>query len=240
MKFHSVVTTGLLLAFVAYVTNGCQSSATPGEESKQTHNLRAVKPVLEPMPNYAWEQTRDNVGITLAVEPVGTAVVYERSLKQVIELFGSGEGKLYTITDRPSSLVLAPEDCALQLHVTNNLSHVLRFHGAVLSLSVDGRAIPLDESKQNEFLRAVLTPYTALDVTIPVAKWSVLQNASTVNFSIYDVITAVDAANNPTKRTTFEWLFAVRPTEVTQDVPVRVTKERMSEPEAQRQPKYVR
>jgi len=224
----------LIASIVLLVVVGCQPK-NPSEEIPQTIDLTTVKPTLEPLEGYPWEQTKDNVTITIAPEPIEPSCVYQRSLKGVYELFKSADANpLYKVTDTPSRLELSPDHLILKLNTTNNLSHVLRFHGAVPTLTIDGKAIPISEQTKNELIRAVLTPYTTLDLTIDGPSLSTLESASTLNFAIYDVITAVDEANNPTKRTTFEWIFSVRPTEISKSFTVRKLKERYGDAQAAR------
>ena len=226
---------GLMLALVV----GCGSMTAPKDETPSTTTLACIKPVLEPAEGYPWMQTRDNVTIDLGIEPVREQCVYQQNLKEKWELIKVGEEKKYEITLQPYSIKLDPNRAVFRLNVTNNLNHVLRFHGAVPALTVDGRAIPIDDTKQRELLQAVLTPYATLDLTLPGPSFEDMEKASTVTFAIYDVITEVDEANNPTKRTAFEWILAVRPQEVTKTLPIQKREERMLETAAKALPKYV-
>jgi hypothetical protein len=217
----------IIIGSILCILFGCVPS-TPKEEIKQDVILSIAKPTLEPVEGYPWELTKENVTITIAPEPVEAACVYLRSLKKkftLIKVNDDGTDEFY-VKDTPDHLVLDPDHLILKLNVTNNLSHVLRFHGAVPTLTVDGKNLPIDEKTKDELLRAVLTPYTTLDLTIDCIALSSLENAKTVNFAIYDVITEVDAANNPTKRTTFEWIFSVRPVNVEKSFSVRTMKKR--------------
>lgn len=219
--------------FVLICLLGCQPPSGNDEES-QAAILKTTKPTFEAVEGYPWEQTKENVTITIAPEPVEVTCVYQRSLKKKFKLIKVNDNGTdeYNITDKPVRLELSPNRLKLNLSVTNNLSHVLRFHGAVPTLNVDGKNLPIDEETKNELLRAVLTPYTNLDLTIDCIRLSALENAKTVTFAIYDVITAVDAANNPTKRTTFEWIFSVKPVAVEKSFAARKSKNRYTPDQA--------
>jgi hypothetical protein len=216
-------------------TTGSKKAAQPAELIP----LTASVPTLETVEGYPWELTKDAVTIKLAPVPFEHKAVYERSLKEAFELIKPDDRKLYKITDRPHHLKITPDTLILKLHVVNNLSHVLRFHGAVISCNVDGKSLPLDEATQNELLRAVLTPYASLDVTIKGPTVSNIEKASTLNFAIYDVITEVDAANNPTKRTTFEWIFSIRPQQVEDKYEIKTSSQRLSEIDASHLSRYI-
>jgi hypothetical protein len=116
---------------------------------------------------------------------------------------------------------------------------VLRFQVAVISCNLYGKSLPIDEQTQNELLRAVSSPYANLDVNIkgPIAE--MLEKASTLSFAIYDVITEVDAANNPTKRTTFEWIFSVRPQQVSEQYQVRESQQRFTPAQVSQMAQYI-
>ncbi len=203
----------------ALLMAGCATTGGPKETKPAAlTSVNGTIPTLEPVTGYEWEQTKDAVTIKLAPVPFTHKVAYQRTVKEargLAALFETSDGrKLYDATDQPHHLVVEPDYLRLKLHIVNNLSHVLRFHGAVLSMSADGKSLPLDETTQNELLRAVLTPYASLDVTISGPGVTQLPATTTLSFAIYDVITEVDAANNPTKRTTFEWIFSVRPQQI--------------------------
>ena len=205
--------------------------------------LSATIPTLEPVDGYPWEATKDAVTIKLAPVDFDHKPIYERTLKLQFELLTQvdalgNSSRLYKVTDRPDHLKSTPDTLNLKLHVTNNLSHVLRFQGAVVSLKLDGKSLPIDETTQDELLRAVLTPYANLDVSLAGPSVEALQKASTLDFAIYDVITEVDAANNPTKRTTFEWIFSVRPQQVQDNYQVVSGSKRFTDTQIGQMSKY--
>ena len=215
----------------------CSPTET-AEEAPRNFTVTCTKPVLEPQEGYPFSQTRDNVTIALSQEPINHRLVYERELKQVFELFKNSEGNKYKVSERPHHFNLEPDNLRLKLDVTNNLSHVLRFNGAVLTMAVDGKNVPISERTQNELLQAVMTPYTTMTVPVEGPALEHCMGASTLQLSIYDVITEVDAANNPTKRTNFEWIFALRPESVSETHLMRTREERMTEIQASRYAKY--
>lgn len=223
----------IIISFVLLYLFGCMPPS-PKDEINQNISLSITKPTLEPVAAYPWELNKDNVTMTIAPKPVEEKCVYQRSLKKRFKLIKTNNDNTdeYDVIDKPTRLELSPDRLILKLNVTNNLSHVLRFHGAVPTLTVDGKNLPIDENTKNELLRAVLTPYTTLDLTVDCIELSAIENAKTVNFAIYDVITEVDAANNPTKRTTFEWIFSVRPVNVTKDFSMRKNKKQYTPDQA--------
>lgn len=225
-----------LLLIISCATTGKQKESKPAPQT----TVSGTVPVLEPVTGYDWEQTKDAVTIKLTPVPFDHKVAYGRSLKEIVEIIGPNDGrKPYKLTETPDHLVIQPDILLLKLHIVNNLSHVLRFHGAVISCNIDGKSLPVDETTQNELLRAVMTPYASLDVSIKGPAAQSIEKAATFTFSIYDVITEVDAANNPTKRTTFEWIFSIRPQQIEESREVRTKKIRLSPEELRTMPQYV-
>ena len=51
-------------------------------------------------------------------------------------------------------------------------------------------------------------------------------------FSIYDVVTEVDEANNPTKRTNFEWVFTYATESLTKDIEITRYEQNMTREQA--------
>jgi hypothetical protein len=51
---------------------------------------------------------------------------------------------------------------------------------------------------------------------------SVLPDNSTIGLFLYDMVTATDAAGNPTKRTNFEFYYTLSRQQKSQDMPVTV------------------
>ncbi len=221
------ITAFLLLAVLLVLS--CASAKKPKEQGPpKLVTLSGVVPTLEPAEGYAYDLTKEAVTINLTVEEFIHKPVYERSLEEQFELVRVNSEKKYKVTETPHHLMISPDNLTMTLHVVNGLNHVLRLNGSVLSLKIDGKSVAIDNTTVNEFTRAVLTPYEDMDVTLTGPEVEAITNASTVIFSIYDVITAVDEANNPVKRTNFEWVFSVRPQKVSEELPVNVKEQRLS------------
>jgi hypothetical protein len=226
MKHYATVFS--TLAFIGLVAGCAATSKSSAPKPVENVTLTATVPALEPLEGYPWEQTKDAVTVTLTPEPFIHKIMYERSLVEKFEMIKVNQSTKYEVTERPHAIVVKPDRLFLHLHAVNNLSHVLRFHGCVISLQADGKNLPVDPQTVEEFTKAVLTPYASFDATLNGPETKQLAGVNTITFAIYDVITAVDAANNPTKRTTFEWIFSVRPQNVRDALPVKVREERLS------------
>lgn len=207
--------------------------------------LTGSMPVLDTVTGYPWHQTQGGVTIKLVPVPFESHVLYHTSLKEKSKgLFEdlledkNNPSTKYSITEEPIAYRFKPESLSFQLHITNQMNHVLRFGGSVLSFTADGKSLPVNTVSQEEFLKALILPQSSIDLTIvgpqvnsampsgaeimslkflremnDTAK-SFLVSAKTITFAIYDVPIEVDAANNPTKKATFEWIFANNPKSV--------------------------
>ena len=202
-------------------------------------------PVLDTLPGYPWQQTRGGVTVKLVPVPFEAKPIYHRTvLAKPKGMFDISSSITYKVTETPATYVIEPNLLTFQLHITNQLNTVLRLAGAIISFTADGKSLPVDTSTQNQLLKAIILPQGSLDLTIKgpsvgsripthgdygsnilgeytgpsipldTAK-TLLDTAKVITFAIYDMTVEVDAANNPTKRATFEWLFANKPSEVT-------------------------
>lgn len=230
----------LSILLVIFALTLCHTAIAKEKKPKEQKmlTLEANIPTLEPVEGYPWDQTKDAVSIKLTPEPFVHKVQYERSLKEKREFIKVNSNTKYEITETPNGFVVRPGRLMLQIHAVNNTSHVLRFHGSVVDLKADGKSLPIDPTTVEELTKAVLTPYSAIDVTLTGPEVDNLAQTKTIIFAIYDVITEVDAANNPTKRTTFEWIFSVRPRVVREELAVEVREERLSDAQVRSLEKY--
>ena len=216
-----------------------------GDTPPENITLTARKPVLDTVTGYPWEQTKDGVTIKLVPLPFEPKVVYRKTVKEKPKgLFSisTGNTEKYVITDEPMGYIFKPDSLTFQLHITNHLTHVLRFAGCVLSFVADGKSLPINTHTQDDLLKAIILPQGSLDVTLmgPQActdrvgdtTKTLLDTSKTIMFSFFDVTTEVDAANNPTKKSTFEWIFAINPVKVSGIFEKTVVEEKLLPSEA--------
>ncbi len=227
-----------LLLLVVVATSAFLLLGGKKEQPPKQIPLGGQMVVLDTVAGYSWEQTKDGVTIKLVPVPFEWHVVYHKTVREKPKgLFSVsvGNGVKYVITDDPAGYLFKPDSLTFQLHVTNHMTHVLRFAGSLVSFVADGKSLPLNTRTQDDLLKAVILPQGSLDLIImgppclpqlsgDTTK-SVLVTAKTITFSLYDVTTEVDAANNPTKKATFEWIFANTPRSLFDSFPQMVTEE---------------
>lgn len=223
------------------------ASAGKKEPESTPVTLSCKVPVLDTVSGYPWEISKDGVTIQLLPVRFEPVVAYHRTLKikpKGILSLSSGTAEKYIVTEEPVGYLYKPDTMSFQLHITNHMTHVLRFQGCVTSFVVDGKSLPFDSKAQEGLLTAVVLPQGSMDVTLKgpqVGRTSfsdsvktLLDTAKIIQFSIFDVTTEVDAANNPTKRATFEWIFANNPRPVSGTFQKTVTEAKLEAPDAQK------
>lgn len=211
-----------LLALVLAV--GEAGAGKKKEPVSESVFLSGRLPVLDTVPGYPWQQTQGGVTIKLVPVPFEENVAYYKTVREKPKgLFsiGTGNAVTYLVTEEPKTYLFKPDSLTFQLHITNQMNHVLRFSGSILSFTADGKSLPVNTRTQDELLKAIILPQGSLDITLMGPQVNndrvmdtmktLLDTAKTITFAIYDVAIEVDAANNPTKRATFEWIFANKP-----------------------------
>lgn len=134
------------------------------------------------------------------------------------------------ITEAPS-YDLEPPNVLFQLRVTNHLGKVLRLQGVAITFAVNGDLIPTDYAQNNLNAQIILPEKSWEGVlqgpkietaqvkepaqpagqkvgTKPSAEAVITKGSGTLLVGLYDVITELDEASNPKKRSNFEWVFA--------------------------------
>ena len=103
--------------------------------------------------------------------------------------------------------VVTPGQLRFTLTVNNKLDHLFRGAGSLVSLNVAGNTTALDQSGYAELLNLILPPRAQNQINIVGPSLESLPPQGTIGVFVYDVVTQVDAAGNPTKRENFEWYF---------------------------------
>lgn len=231
----------LIFGFLALITLAGSVNAGKDKGPAVDSVFLACKiPTLDTVPGYPWQETKGGVSIRLEPLQFEPVVVYHKTLKEKpkgLLSLSTGNAKTYIITEEPIAYLFKPDSLTFRLHITNQMNHVLRFAGSILSFTADGKNLPLNTRTQDELLKAIILPQGSLDITImgPAVNpehimdttKTLLDTAKTIVFSIYDVTIEVDAANNPTKKATFEWIFANKPENLSGKFPKTTTEEKL-------------
>jgi hypothetical protein len=207
---------------------GCAGTAPKMKESvHQTASLE--KPAVTLASGYQFAKTVDGVMISVTPTPFEELQLVKREMQEKPSTFLINDLVKWEITDTPV-YVCRPTFLEFSVKVTNNLDHVLRLAGAVVTVSVDGKPFPASGVEDME--RIVLVPGQSWEGVLNGPQCGVLPDDANLVFSVYDVVTAVDAANNPTKRTNFEWVFTYATESLTKDIEVKRYEQNMTREQA--------
>ncbi len=147
-------------------------------------------------------------GISISVAP-GSYTTDRRSKVQRTEYrpFLAGEDTRYFhVTEQPY-VVVKPSTLQFEVVITNSLDRVFRGAGAVLSMSYNGQSVAVPQEGTAEFLNVTVIPRGRVELSITGPPLQALQDSGVVALFIYDVVTEVDDAGNPTKKDNFVWYY---------------------------------
>jgi hypothetical protein len=171
--------------------------------------------------------TQAKGGISLTVEPFEYTPKIEEAVSFDPQSLGAYRAdqqvfcKMFT-----SSVSVVPDQISFTIAIENGLERVFRGTGflgagAVISLRIDGKRIAFDQSGITELLDVVVLPEEKGQVTIYGPNISTLGESGTIDFLVYDVVTAVDAAGTPTERQNYAWHYDYTVASNSKTVPIR-------------------
>ena len=156
-------------------------------------------------------QIRKKDGIRVSVVPYqfNAKTVAYREYRDVPTLFVV-KNQYRGETRQIPSVQIDPGNLRFKVRINNRLERVLRLAGAVVAYEVAGRTENVASANYQEFLNGIILPRQEAEFDLGGPALSVLKDQTTMGLFIYDVVTATDAAGNPTQRSNFEWYFTVR------------------------------
>ena len=207
---------------------GCAGTAPKMKESvHQTATLE--KPAVTLAPGYEYTKTVDGVSIVVTPTPFEELELTKRVMLEKPSVFLVNNLVKWDITDTPV-YVCRPTNLEFAVKVTNNLNHVLRLAGSVVTVSVDGKPFPASGVEDME--RIVLVPGQSWEGVLNGPQCNAMPKNANLVFSVYDVVTAVDEANNPTQRTNFEWVFTYSTEMLEKEIEVKRYEQNMTREQA--------
>lgn len=143
-----------------------------------------------------------------------------------------------------------PGNLQFKVKITNHLGKVLRLQGVALQFTKDGESVPTD-NVQNELNKVMILPEKSWEGTLhgPTLelfglKKQVVAGGDPTNLpefaakegnlflGLYDVVTELDQASNPVKRSNFEWIFGYKTGYGVEDATAMKIKGRLTEEQA--------
>ena len=227
----------LLCSVIAASVSG-EIQAGRKKEDKDNVEKRAfqiLKPSvdLSPAEGYAAAQEIGGVGIELSYRPFTVKPMYFVSVQERSTMFESLTG-VRVGTAAPVYIGVLPfyqvdpENVKLGLKITNHLGRVLRLEGVALQFVKDGESLATDTAANPTLNKLIILPEKSWEGTLegpPLTAFGLKEfDARTTSagllegetvasegvllVGIYDVITEVDEASAPKKRSNFEWVFS--------------------------------
>lgn len=196
---------------LAILITACAANAAvdptprPSTATVKVPVLRASDPSQE-------TQEKDGIRVVATIEPFTVRRVSRKEYRSVPQLISIGAGRPVDRRETTSPVV-EPEALRIKLRIANRLGRIVRLAGAVVSFQVSGRTIAVPQERMASFLSGIVLPRqeNEFDLTGPDLAQLVGPNfdrlpgdTASVALLLYDVVTATDAAGNPTKRSNFE------------------------------------
>ncbi|MEO0228187.1 MAG: hypothetical protein ABIL70_09090 [candidate division WOR-3 bacterium] len=186
------------------------------QKPKKLEPIDVSYTVPEILPVDSAQQMQERSGIKISITPVAFSA--ERKIKATYEQ----KPTLLVINDQYNFdkreipyYDVSPETLIFKLKLYNNLGHVFRPAGTVVSFLVDGKMVALDKAGYENFLSAIILPRQEQEYEIIGPPIATLPDSCTIAFLLFDMITQTDAAGNPTEKTNFEWYYTYRAKKVT-------------------------
>jgi hypothetical protein len=205
------------------------ATTPPKPEVPATTTVELKKPTLTLAPNYQYEREVDGVLITLTPVEFSEKEYVQREIEEKPSILTVGGVYTYDVVEKPV-FQYEPENLNFKLSLTNRLDHVLRMKDCVVSFTIDGK--PYAGLDVDELTGSVLVPNQSYEGEVDGPAYAELKNPCNIVFSIYDVVTQVDAANNPTKRTNFEWVLTYNVNNVQKEAQIKHYEKKMTREQA--------
>jgi len=210
---------------------GCATTQKP-KESPSIKVMYGV-PTLTPAENTSQDLEKHGIRISLLPYTFSATRKFRRQYKRLPTLFVVNDQYSFERKEVPYYEV-TPEQVKFKVKVYNNLGHVLRLAGTVISFQVAGKMVALDKSGYEDFLNGIILPRQEMEYEIVGPSINSLPDSCTIALLLYDIVTKTDAAGNPTERTNFEWYYSYSKEIVTELETVNVQKVMMTPAEARK------
>jgi hypothetical protein len=188
---------------------GCGLAAQTKAPPRASSTTVSYKmPAVTPMAESQEAQEKDGVVISVSTTPFAASKVSCTEYAQApTDWIVNGQYN-YDAKTRPSYTV-SPGRMQFKVKVINNLPQVLKLAGTLVRFQVDGKDISLqDDEAVKSFLDGILAPREQRDYEITGPDISALPDRANISLGFYSVVTATDAAGNPSKRSNYEWLYS--------------------------------
>ena len=194
---------------------GCATVPTAGGPSVTTTPVNFKMPTIASVDPGKENQERDGVRVIASAMPFRLERVVRTEYRPVRSTLILGnqapvDRRVISIPD------IQPEQLVFKIRINNRLPRVLRLAGTVVAFQVAGRNVNVPQDRYADFVNGIVLPQqeTELELRGP----SLLElagsdlnglagDSATVAVLLFDIVTATDAAGNPTRRSNFEFYY---------------------------------
>lgn len=210
---------------------GCATTQKPKElpSIEVTYGM----PTLTPAENTSQDQEKHGIRISVLPYTFSATKKVRCQYKRLPTLFVVNDQYSFEMKEI-AYYEVNPEQVQFKIKVYNNLGHVLRLAGTVISFQVAGKMVALDKSGYEDFLNGIVLPRQEMEYEIVGPSINSLPDSCTIALLLYDIVTKTDAAGNPTERTNFEQFYTYSKEIVTKSETVNVQKVMMTPAEARK------
>ena len=210
---------------------GCEAMK-PKPPPKTTTTLRYQLPVLTPVHPDKQDQEKDGIRLAIAPYAYTSKMSSRKEYRRAPALLILNDQYPADVRETPT-VTVSPGDLRFKIKINNRLERVLRLAGTVVSFQVAGKTVAVDKARYEEFLNGIILPRQESEFEIKGPDLTTLPDNATIALLLYDIVTATDAAGNPTQRSNFEFFYTLSRDNKEQEAPIQVTRVMLSRGAAQ-------
>ncbi len=202
----SMIFLPLLLCYCSSISEWIKSKTQDGPVVSVPYHYRYDLPSISHVDINSQTKIKNKVTISVAVPKFSVERVISTNYKQIDE--STILLNKYTFEKEVKPYYsMNPSQLSFSVKIYNNLDHVLRLAGTIISLQADGQLLQFEKSNYNNFLNGILLPKEEKQFDIPGPSTESLPSKCTLGLFIYDVISEMDKAGNPIEKSNFQWYF---------------------------------
>ena len=206
----------IAIAAAGFVLAGCE---TPKSQPQPTQTMEYKLPVLAPVEPDKMTVERDGIKMTVTGYPYGLTRTSRKEYRPKPALFAVNDQWPAEMREIPA-ITVHPKDIRFKVKIYNQVEHVLRLAGAVVSFQVAGQTLNVPKARYENFLSGIILPRQEAEYEVGGPDLADLTNPDQAKIALllYDIVTVTDAAGNPTKRSNFEFFYTLSLQSKTEDV----------------------
>jgi|GEM_PF-4068961 len=219
-----------VLAATAIALVGCETMDATPPPSHTTLQYRL--PILTPVEPDKQEQEKDGIRVSVAPYTYTAKTVVRREYRIAPSLVVMQNQHPSEVREIPS-IAVTPDAVRLKVKIYNRLERVLRLAGTVVSFQIAGKQANVPKARYEDFLNGIILPRQEAEYEVGGPDLSDLPDNATIAFLLYDIVTATDAAGNPTQRSNFEFFYILSRQDKEQEVSSSVNRITLGDADAQ-------